>query len=124
MCRLSQWTVTSLLLSAYTQIHRRILSIFKFLRLPQKWTLGWWPQPNVVYMLLLTLGSDTLMKFECSKLLWSSQADQDSNFLLCCLICNLSEPFRSRAQCQLRLILQFRYSGFPPVNAPLQMLIL
>ena len=82
MCRLSQWTVTSLLLSAYTQIHRRILSIFKFLRLPQKWTFGWWPQPNVVYMLLLTLGSDTLMKFECSKLLWSSQADQDSNFLL------------------------------------------
>ena len=40
MCRLSQWTVTSLLLSAYTQIHRRILSIFKFLRLPQSGPLG------------------------------------------------------------------------------------
>ena len=82
---------------------------FQIFALASKWTFGWWPQPNVVYMLLLTLGSDTLMKFECSKLLRSSQADQDYISLLCRLSCNLSEPFRSRAQRQLKLILQFRH---------------
>ena len=52
MWTLSQWTVTSLLLSAYVQTHRRILSIFQFLRLPQQWTFDWWLQSNVVYMRL------------------------------------------------------------------------
>ena len=70
------------------------------------------------------LGSDTLMKFECSKLLRSSQAEHDYIFLLCRLSRNLTEPFRSRAQQQLKLILQFRNSEFPPANVPVQLLIL
>ena len=268
---LSQWTATSLLLLAYNQTQRRILSIFRFLQLPQYWTFEWWSQTNVVYMrlhwfgefyigstettvflreqsrtrkykqhvaqqlaffepaiklwckrdnfyqfcifpvrsqcgdaehrlsleqalqqtlrpiynwpwinpllkrwrigksrfgftsvnptvafgrrlvrrykkrtraqhcslfeqrfdnhlrifrLLYMLGSDTLMKFECSKLLRSSQADHDYIFLLCRLSRNLTEPFRSRAQQQLKLILQFRNSEFPPANVPVQLLIL
>ena len=48
------------------------------------------------------------MKFECSKLLRSSQADHDYIFLLCILSRNLSEPFWPRAQQQL----QFRNSRF------------
>ena len=268
---LSQWTATSLLLLAYNQTQRRILSIFRVLHLPQYWTFEWWSQTNVVYMrlhwigefyigstettvflreqsrtrkykqhvsqqlaffepaiklwckrdnfyqscifplrsqcgdaehrvsleqalqqtlrpiynwpwinpllkrwrigktrfgftsvkptgtfgrrlvrrykkrtraqycslfeqqfdnhlrifrLLYMLGSDTLMKFECSKLLRSSQADHDYIFLLCRLSRNLTEPFRSRAQQQLKLILQFRNSEFPPANVPVQLLIL
>ena len=70
------------------------------------------------------LGSDTLMKFECSKLLRSSQAEHDYIFLLCRLSRNLTEHFRSRAQQQLKLILQFRNSEFPPANVPVQLLIL
>ena len=52
MCILSQWTSTSLLLLAYNQTQRRILSIFHFLHLPQNWTFEWWSQTNVVYMRL------------------------------------------------------------------------
>ena len=77
-----------------------------------------------IFRLLYMLGSDTLMKFECSKLLRSSQADHDYIFLLCRLSRNLTEPFRSRAQQQLKLILQFRNSEFPPANVPVQLLIL
>ena len=77
-----------------------------------------------IFRLLYMLGSDTLMKFECSKLLRSSQAEHDYIFLLCRLSRNLTEPFRSRAQRQLKLILQFRNSEFPPANVPVQLLIL
>ena len=60
------------------------------------------------------------MKFECSKLLRSSQADHDYIFLLCILSRNLSEPFWSRAQQQL----QFRNSDFPLANVLVRLLIL
>ena len=60
------------------------------------------------------------MKFECSKLLRSSQADHDYIFLLCMLSRNLSEPFWSRAQQQL----QFRNSDFPLANVLVRLLIL
>ena len=114
-------------------------------RLNQQWHLDvdWYDdtrnahEPNIVlylssnldnhlriFRLLYMLGSDTLMKFECSKLLRSSQADHDYIFLLCRLSRNLTEPFRSRAQQQLKLILQFRNSEFPPANVPVQLLIL
>ena len=53
---LSQWTATSLLLLAYNQTQRRILSIFRFLHLPQYWTFEWWSQTNVVYMRLHWIG--------------------------------------------------------------------
>ena len=65
-----------------------------------------------------------LMKFERSKLLRSSQADHDYIFLLCRLNLNLSEPFRPTAQQQLKLIMRFRNSEFPPANAPVRLLIL
>ena len=114
-------------------------------RLNQQWHLDvdWYDdtrnahEPNIVlylssnldnhlciFRLLYMLGSDTLMKFECSKLLRSSQAEHDYIFLLCRLSRNLTEPFRSRAQQQLKLILQFRNSEFPPANVPVQLLIL
>ena len=64
------------------------------------------------------------MKVECSKLLRSSQADHDYIFLLCRLCRNLSEPFWSRAQQQLKLILQFRNSDSSPANVPVRLLIL
>ena len=76
-----------------------------------------------IFRLLYMLGSDTLMKFECSKLLRSSQADHDYIFLLGRLSRNLSEPFRSRAQQQLKLILKFQNSDFPPMNVPVRLLI-
>ena len=60
------------------------------------------------------------MKFECSKLLRSSQADHDYIFLQCMLSRNLSEPFWSRAQQQL----QFRNSDFPLANVLVRLLIL
>ena len=60
------------------------------------------------------------MKFECSKLLRSSQADHDYIFLLCILSRNLSEPFWSRAQQHL----QFRNSDFPLANVLVRLLIL
>ena len=53
---LSQWTATSLLLLAYNQTQRRILSIFRVLHLPQYWTFEWWSQTNVVYMRLHWIG--------------------------------------------------------------------
>ena len=53
---LTQWTATSLLLLAYNQTQRRILSIFRFLQLPQYWTFEWWSQTNVVYMRLHWIG--------------------------------------------------------------------
>ena len=61
---LSQWTATSLLLLAYNQTQRRILSIFHVLHLPQNWTLEWWSQ-NVankcgVYPMIFDLGTLTL----------------------------------------------------------------
>ena len=130
---LSQWAATSLLLLAYNQTQRRILSIFDFLHLPQNWTFEWWSQTNVVYMRLhwtgdFYIGSMEIhwwdLKFECSKFLRSSQADHDYIVLLCRLSRNLSEPFRSRARQQLKLILQFWNSDFPPANVPLRLLIL
>ena len=60
------------------------------------------------------------MKFECSKLLRSSQADHDYIFLLCILSRNLSEPFWSRAQQQL----QFRNSDFSLANVLVRLLFL
>ena len=69
------------------------------------------------------LGSDTMMKFECSKLLRSTKANTDYVFLMYRLSRNMTEPFRSRAQNQLRLILQFRGVDIPPSNSPLRLLI-
>ena len=64
-----------------------------------------------------------MMKFECSKLLRSTKADTDYVFLMYRLSRNMTEPFRSRAQNQLRLILQFRGVDIPPSNSPLRLLI-
>ena len=76
-----------------------------------------------IFHLLYLLGSDTMMKFECSKLLRSTKADTDYVFLMYRLSRNMTEPFRSRAQNQLRLILQFRGADVPPSNLPLRLLI-
>ena len=73
----------------------------------------WTSIQKIVHMLYL-LGSDTMMKFECSKLLPSAKADTDYVFLMYRLSRNMTEPFRSRAQKQLRLILQFRGTDIPP----------
>ena len=57
-------------------------------------------------------------------ILRSSQAGHDYIFLLCRLNRNLSEPFRPTAQQQLKIIMRFRNSDFPPANAPVRLLIL
>ena len=88
----------------------------KFLRRYQKRTSGTQccilaqrlQSHTAVYKFLYELGSDTLSKFECSKLLRSYRADIDYIFTLWRCSKHLQEPFRTRAQTQLRLILKFR----------------
>jgi hypothetical protein len=69
---------------------------------------------EAIYKLLIRLGSDTIEKFHVSRLLRSTQTDVKYLFLLCRLSHHLGEPFRTRSQSQLRLILQFKGTGPPP----------
>jgi len=104
----------------------------KFLRRYQKRTSGTQccilaqrlQSHTAVYKFLYELGSDTLSKFECSKLLRSYRADIDYIFTLWRCSKHLQEPFRTRAQTQLRLILKFRGTEPPPSNVPLRLYIL
>ena len=74
--------------------------------------------------LLTRLGSDTIEKFHVSKLLRITQTDVNYLFLLWRLSHHLGEPFRTRSQSQLRLILQFKGTGPPPPNVPMRLQIL
>ena len=79
---------------------------------------------EAIYKLLIRLGSDTIEKFHVSRLLRSTQTDVKYLFLLCRLSHHLGEPFRTRSQSQLRLILQFKGTGPPPPNVPMRLQIL
>ena len=77
-----------------------------------------------IYTLLTRLGSDTIEKFHVSKLLRSSQTDIQYLFLLWRLSHQLGEPFRTRCQSQLRLILRFKGTESPPPNVPMRLQVL
>ena len=79
---------------------------------------------EAIYKLLIRLGSDTIEKFHVSRLLRSTQTDVKYAFLLWRLSHHLGEPFRTRSQSQLRLILQFKGTGPPPPNVPMRLQIL
>ena len=79
---------------------------------------------HTMYNLLTRLGSDTIEKFHVSKLLRTMQTDVSYLFLLWRLSHHLGEPFRTRSQSQLRLILQFKGTGPPPPNVPMRLQIL
>jgi hypothetical protein len=76
---LGQWTATALLLLAHNQTQRRILSIFRFLHLPQSWTFEWRSPTHVVHMRLHWSGDFTFggrkLRFFCVSNLVHVNAD-------------------------------------------------
>ena len=73
------------------------------------------------YRLLYALGSDTIQKFHVSAHLRQFTISTPFIFLLWRLSRFVSEPFRSRCQNQLRLILESRHTTIPPANIPLRL---
>ena len=73
------------------------------------------------YRILYALGSDTIQKFHVSAHLRQFSISTPYIFLLWRLSRFVNEPFRTRCQSQLRLILEFRHTTTPPVNIPLRL---
>ena len=77
-----------------------------------------------LYIFLYSLGSDTHDKFICSRILRSKLSNVQLIFLLWRLSHHMSEPFRTRAQSQLRYIFKFYATESPPANIPMQLQVL
>ena len=74
-----------------------------------------------VFLSLYRLGSDSVKKFEESRLLRSHVTPLQALYLRCRLLSRIDEPFRTRSGKQLRLILAFRKGQQPPTNVPLRL---
>lgn len=74
-----------------------------------------------IFHFLYMLGSDTRLKFDCSRVLRSNLSDTPFVFLLWRMTNTLSEPWKTRARSQLKSILTFRHTEPPPANQPLRL---